>query len=154
MLIDGRALAEKIKDEIAKEVSENCLSNSFAARPSLAIILVGEREDSQLYVSLKEREAKKVGIDTSLYKFIAETKEDEIIEAINFLNQDESVDAILVQLPLPAGINTDKVIKAVNPAKDIDGFHPENLRTGLITQPVFGAVEKILESIQARHNIC
>jgi methylenetetrahydrofolate dehydrogenase (NADP+) / methenyltetrahydrofolate cyclohydrolase len=121
-IIDGRVLADKIKDQIVKEI----LSLN-GQRPNLAIILVGDKEDSKLYVSLKEKEAKKVGIDTHLYRFPENTSDRELLDAIDFLNKDKTIDAILVQLPLPEQIDTDGIILAMDPKKDVDGFHPDNL---------------------------
>ena len=140
-LINGQALAEKIKDEVARDVF-----NLDGAHPSLAIILAGDREDSKLYVSLKEQEAKKVGIDTHLYKVGALESEADLLELIKFLNNDETVDGILVQLPLPERFQTDKIIAAIDPLKDADGFqaaHPD-----YIISPVFAAVLKCLEDIK------
>lgn len=138
--IDGKAIAEKIKDDLTKKI--------FAfkgSRPNLAIILVGNREDSKLYVSLKEREGKKVGIDTHLYNLSHETSEDELLEVINFLNNDELIDGILIQLPLPAKFNTDKIIAAINPLKDVDGFHPKH--PDYIVSPVVAAVQACLDEV-------
>ncbi|MCK5415887.1 bifunctional 5,10-methylenetetrahydrofolate dehydrogenase/5,10-methenyltetrahydrofolate cyclohydrolase [Candidatus Parcubacteria bacterium] len=137
--IDGQILAEKIKDKITKEIFE------LGIRPNLAIILIGERSDSRLYVDLKEHEAKKVGIDTHTYKCPTETSEEEILAMINHLNEDELIDGILVQLPLPDKFNTDKIIKALNPNKDVDGFHPDNKNN--IISPVHGTVLEMLNSI-------
>ncbi len=122
-IIDGRALAEKIKDQVVQDILSLC-----GGRPNLAIILVGERDDSKLYVSLKEKEAKKVGIDTHLYKFPENISDRELLDAISFLNEDNLIDAILVQLPLPEQIDTDGIILAIDPEKDVDGFHPDNLK--------------------------
>ena len=155
-IIDGKKLAEKIKDEIVKEIielnhgrPENCL-----VRPNLAIILVGEREDSKIYVARKERAAKEVGIDTHLYKCGEQISERELLEIIKCLNEDESIDAILVQLPLPAAVDTDATIMSIDPVKDVDGFHPDNLEKLLksydfdaLMPPVFAAVLEMLKSI-------
>ncbi|MEA3463731.1 MAG: bifunctional 5,10-methylenetetrahydrofolate dehydrogenase/5,10-methenyltetrahydrofolate cyclohydrolase [Patescibacteria group bacterium] len=122
-IINGKALAEKIKDNIVKEII-----NLNGPRPNLAIILIGGREDSKLYVDLKEEEAKKVGIDTHLYKCPGNISEKKVLEMIDHLNKDELIDGILVQLPLPKGFETNAIIKAINPAKDVDGFHPDNLK--------------------------
>ena len=157
-IIDGQALAEKIKDNIVKEILElNNKKPDCPHRPNLAIILVGDREDSRLYVSLKEREAKKVVIDTHIYRCPEKTKEKEILEIIECLNKDELIDGILIQLPLPKGFNTDKIIKAINPAKDVDCFHPENLKVTMescqsnhILSPVFAAILEMLESINCQ----
>lgn len=148
-IIDGRALAEKIKDEIAQEIFK-----LNGPRPNLAIILIGEREDSKLYVSLKEKEAKRVGIDTHLYKCPSNVSEQEILEIIKYLNNDRTIDAILVQLPLPAGFDTDSLILSLSPEKDVDRFHPANLKIlfstcehGEVMPPVLGTILEILKSI-------
>lgn len=148
-IIDGKALAEKIKDDLVKEILR-----FNGERPNLAIILIGNREDSSLYVSLKEKEAKKVGIDTHLYKCGENIPEKEILEMIKFLNNDETVDGILIQLPLPEYLDTDKIISSIKKEKDIDGFHPDNLKIllntcngGAVMPPVFGAVLEMLKSI-------
>jgi methylenetetrahydrofolate dehydrogenase (NADP+)/methenyltetrahydrofolate cyclohydrolase len=121
-LIDGKALAEKIKDDLIKEIIK-----LKGEQPNLAIIIVGERADSALYVGLKEKEGEKVGIDIHTYKCSVDTSEREIFEMIKFLNADEKIDGILVQLPLPEGFDTDGIIMAIDPSKDLDGFHPNNL---------------------------
>lgn len=139
--IDGRAIAERIKDEIAQEIFE--LSGP---RPNLAIILVGEREDSKLYVSLKEKEGVKLGVDTNLYKLEADVAEKEILDTINFLNIDPLVDGILIQLPLPAKFDTDKIIAAINPEKDVDGFCPNH--PDFIISPVIASVLACLDEIE------
>lgn len=156
-IINGRILAEKIKDGIIKEIAgdKKGLELINCARPNLAIVLVGHNKESELYVSLKEREAKKVGIDTHLYRCEDTATEEELLEMIKFLNNDETIDAILVQLPLPELIDTDKIIEAIKPEKDVDGFHPDNLKiisdTGSSVRmmpPVFEAVLEMLESIK------
>lgn len=119
--IDGRAIAERVKGKIAKEIYK-----LDGPRPNLAIILVGERPDSQLYVNLKEKEGKKIGVDTHLYRLDGDVSENKLLEVINFLNQDEVIDGILIQLPLPDKFNTDKIIAALDPKKDVDGFHPNH----------------------------
>lgn len=155
-IIDGKKLAEKVKDKIVKEIMELSYGHpdQALARPNLAIILVGEREDSKIYVALKEREAKKVGIDTHLYKCDESISEIELLEIIKCLNEDESIDAILVQLPLPTAIDTDTIIMSVDPEKDVDGFQPDNLEKLLkncdfngLMPPVFAAVLEMLKSL-------
>ncbi len=138
--IDGRAIAERVKDSIAQDISK--LSGQ---RPNLAIILVGERADSKLYVSLKEREGKLVGIDTHLYQLEADVSEAEILRVIQFLNEDESIDGIIVQLPLPEKFNTNKIIAAVDPKKDADGFHPD--RHDYLLSPVLASILACLDEI-------
>ena len=148
-IINGKALAEKIKDNIVKEIAK-----LKGERPNLAIILIGRREDSELYVRLKEQQAKKVGIDTHLYKCPENITERKILEMINCLNNDKLINAILIQLPLPKGFDTDVIIRAINPDKDVDGFHPDNLEALFktcnhyhIMPPVFEVVFEILKSI-------
>lgn len=138
--IDGQAIADRVKAKIAKEINK-----LKGLRPNLAIILVGEREDSKLYVSLKEREGKKVGIDTHLYKMDADVSEEELLKVIAFLNRDEMIDGILIQLPLPERFNTDKVIAALDPEKDADGFHAD--RPEHVLSPVLAAIKASLEDI-------
>lgn len=154
-IINGKLLAEKIKDEIVKEIVKlNSGSMAAVKRPNLAIILIGEREDSKLYVSLKEKEAKKVGIDTNLYKCPADIGQKNLLDLINSLNRNDLIDAILVQLPLPDGFDTDTIILALDPKKDVDGFHPDNLEILFktcnhdhIIPPVFMAILEILKLI-------
>ena len=124
-IIDGKKIAEKIKNEIAREVFLECQTG--ARRPNLAVILVGERPDSVLYVRLKEKEAKTVGIDTHTYKCNENISQQELLETIDYLNKDDLIDAILVQLPLPAHLNADDVVGAIDPSKDADGFCARNL---------------------------
>jgi methylenetetrahydrofolate dehydrogenase (NADP+)/methenyltetrahydrofolate cyclohydrolase len=112
----------------------------------LAIILVGEREDSKLYVSLKQREAVKVGVDTHLYALDEDTTEEKVLEVIDFLNKDELVDGILVQLPLPPQFDTDKIIAALDPKKDVDGFHPDH--PSYVMSPVLSSIIACLDEIK------
>lgn len=139
--IDGRAIAERVKDEIAQTIYK-----FDGPRPNLAIILVGEREDSKLYVSLKQKEAVKVGIDTHLYTLDEDTSEARVLEVIDFLNKDELVDGILVQLPLPPQFDTDKIIAALDPKKDVDGFHPEH--PSYVMSPVLSSILACLDEIK------
>lgn len=140
-IIDGKKIAQRVKDEIAQAIYK-----SNGPRPNLAIILVGEREDSKLYVSLKEKEGVKIGVDTHLYKLDSDTTEVRLLEIIDFLNSDPLIDGILVQLPLPEQFNTDKVIAALDPQKDVDGFHPEH--PDYVMSPVLASIKACLEEIK------
>ena len=142
-VIDGKSIADKVQDEIVAETLK--IAQAGESRPNLAIILIGEREDSKLYVSLKQREAVKVGIDTNLYKFEEDAKEEEILQAVGFLNNDPSIDAILIQLPLPAHLNTDKILAAMDPLKDADGFL-EN-KPDYVLSPVIASILRVLSEI-------
>ncbi len=151
-IIDGRKIAERIGDEVKDKVDK--LMEAGERVPGLAIVLVGEREDSMLYVRLKEREAKRVGIDIHVYRCLQDTSENDIIEVVEHLNQDDDVDAILVQLPLPKKFDTDRIIKTIDPEKDVDRFHPENLKKLLETcnheeviPPVLQVVIEMLKDI-------
>jgi methylenetetrahydrofolate dehydrogenase (NADP+) / methenyltetrahydrofolate cyclohydrolase len=143
-IIDGKKIAEKNKKEIAKNVCE--IIKKGGRRPSLAVLLLGEREDSKLYVSLKEKTAKEVGVDTSLYLIDENESEERVIEVIDFLNKDDQIDGILVQLPLPKKFNTDKILQKIKKEKDVDGFNLD--RNKKLCSPVLLAVKQILESIK------
>jgi len=151
-IIDGKKIAERISSEARREIVK--LQEAGKRMPGLAIVLIGEREDSKLYVKLKEKEARKVGMNINVYRSSQEASEEDIIKTIEYLNQDDDVDAILVQLPLPEGLDTDRIIKAIDPEKDVDRFHPENLKKLLETcshedviPPVLQVVIEILEDI-------
>ncbi len=147
-IIDGQKISEEIKDDIVKEISQ-----MKGVRPNLAIILVGEREDSKLYVSLKEKEAKKVGVDTHLYKCDEDITEKQLLEIVEYLNNDDLIDAILVQMPLPKHLDAGKIVNAVKAEKDVDGFGQKNLKKLLagdkdkIIPPVYGVVLRMLDEI-------
>lgn len=148
--IDGKALAEKIKDGIASEI--HSLSGP---RPGLAIILIGNRPDSTLYVGLKEKQAKAVGIDTHLYRCDDDIQQEDLISTIEFLNNDPEIDAILIQLPLPAHLDTTTIVNTIHPEKDVDGFTRKNLdmlmsehqNTEAILPPVYAVIIAMLQSI-------
>ncbi len=148
-LINGRQLAENIKDDITENIY-----NLGGPRPNLAIILVGQRPDSQLYVKLKQQEAKKVGIDTHFYGCPENISQVELLETIHFLNNDPLIDGILLQLPLPQHLNADEAVNAINPDKDVDGFTAENLnrlknnQPQAIIPPVFGVVLRLIAEQQ------
>lgn len=134
-LIDGKSIAESIKKEIAAEVAD-ILDHGNAA-PHLAAILVGDDGASQTYVASKEKACHSVGMTSSLYKLPATAKEQEVLDLIDFLNKDEEIDGYIVQLPLPAHISEKKVIRAIDPAKDVDGFTPHNIGLMQLGEPCF-----------------
>lgn len=143
-IIDGKKIGEKIKTKIAKEVFS--LIQAGERRPSLAIILAGDRSDSSLYVSLKEKSAKEVGVDTSLYLIKEDDSEEDFIKTIEFLNIDDNIDGILIQLPLPKKFNTKKILKKINPIKDVDGFCVDKPQE--ILSPVVLAIKESLASLK------
>ena len=124
MLIDGKLISNQIKTELSKEVEQ--LKEKYGRSPKLAVILVGENPASHVYVRNKEKACEKVGIENLLIKKDDTISEEELLEIITQLNNDDMVDGILVQLPLPSHINEMKVIEAISPKKDVDGFHPES----------------------------
>jgi methylenetetrahydrofolate dehydrogenase (NADP+) / methenyltetrahydrofolate cyclohydrolase len=118
-LMDGKALAERIRAQVADDVKE-------LGEVGLSTILVGDDPASDIYIRLKQKAAIDVGILARDYRLSEDTSEEELLDLIDQLNRDDSVDGILVQLPLPAQIDEARAIEAVNPAKDVDGFHPLN----------------------------
>ena len=125
IIIDGKKIAEKIKSEIAKEVA--AMIDKDERGPHLAAILVGDEAASQTYVASKEKACASVGMTSSIYRHPSTISEKELLEIVDFLNNDDEVDGFIVQLPLPAHIDENKVIQHINPKKDVDGFHPINV---------------------------
>ncbi|MEE3219045.1 MAG: bifunctional methylenetetrahydrofolate dehydrogenase/methenyltetrahydrofolate cyclohydrolase FolD [Pirellulales bacterium] len=124
-ILDGKALARKIEAEIADDVVEFIQNNVLA--PRLDVVLVGEDPASEVYVRGKRRACERVGIDGQLHRLADDVAEDELLGLIAKLNGDDAVHGILVQLPLPGQIDATAVLRAVNPSKDVDAFHPENV---------------------------
>jgi methylenetetrahydrofolate dehydrogenase (NADP+) / methenyltetrahydrofolate cyclohydrolase len=133
-IIDGKAIAAKIRGEIAEEVKR---LGTRGITPGLAVVLVGEDPASKVYVSMKEKACQDVGIFSDEHKLPAETGEGELLELIEKLNDDPRIHGILVQLPLPKQIDTEKVLEAVSPHKDVDGFHPYNVGRLVVGKPLF-----------------
>lgn len=134
-LIDGKATSKKVKKRIAAEVAK-MIDNDEKA-PHLAAVLVGTDPASEFYVKSKEKACRAVGFTSSIYKHSAKTTENELLEIIDFLNNDPDVDGFIVQLPLPDHINVDRVIDRINPAKDVDGFHPMNIGKMVLGAPTY-----------------
>ena len=125
MIISGKDLAKKIKEDIAAQVP--ALVEKYGRAPHLAVILVGEDPASQSYVKSKGKDAEQVGYKSTTIRLPEETSEEELLEVIGKLNADDTVDGVLVQLPVPRHINEDRVIEAISHEKDVDGFHPANV---------------------------
>lgn len=123
-IIDGKQTAEKIKERIARETEE--LVARGGKRPCLAAILVGSDGASRTYVGHKERACAQVGFDSRVVRLEETVTEAHLLEKIAEINRDPAVDGLIVQLPLPAHIDESKIIEAIDPAKDVDGFHPVN----------------------------
>ena len=125
MIIDGKREAEIIRSELKKEISD--LKSKTNKTPILTVILIGEFAPSKIYVKNKERSALEVGINSIIIKYPENVSEKEVLIKIEELNKDKNVSGILVQLPLPKQIKKEKVINAIDPSKDVDGFHPINV---------------------------
>jgi methylenetetrahydrofolate dehydrogenase (NADP+) / methenyltetrahydrofolate cyclohydrolase len=130
VLLDGKAVAAKVRAQVAQRSAQ--FAARFGRAPGLAVVQVGEDPASSVYVRNKRKSSLEVGIASFAHDLPASTGEEQILALIHALNHDERVDGILVQLPLPKGVNADRVMDAVDPAKDVDGFHPVN--TGLLAQ--------------------
>ena len=125
ILIDGKKAAAELREELKQEVAE--LKNKYNKVPGLTVILIGDLTPSQIYVRNKEKSAKEVGLKSDVIKYPDSVEEKVILNKINDLNKDKSVSGILVQLPLPKHIDKQKIIEAIHPSKDVDGFHPMNV---------------------------
>lgn len=124
-VIDGKLIADQIRAEIKQRV--DVLVESKGVAPGLAVILVGSRRDSLTYVNMKKKACAAAGIVSTGFDFADTVTESELLETIHKLNNDASVNGILVQLPLPSHLDQDKILQAVDPAKDVDGLHPMNV---------------------------
>ena len=125
ILIDGKKAAAELRQELKEEVSE--LKKKYNQVPGLTVILIGDLTPSQIYVRNKEKSAIEVGLKSDVIRYPDSVEEKTVLEKIDELNKDNSVSGILVQLPLPKHIDKQKVIEAIDPAKDVDGFHPMNV---------------------------
>jgi methylenetetrahydrofolate dehydrogenase (NADP+)/methenyltetrahydrofolate cyclohydrolase len=129
-LLDGKAVAAKVRAQVAERAA--AFAARFGRRPGLAVVQVGEDAASSIYVRNKRRSSLEAGIESFAHDLPPTTSESQILALVEALNHDPRVDGILVQLPLPKGVDTNRVMDAVDPAKDVDGFHPVN--TGLLAQ--------------------
>ncbi len=133
-LLDGKAIAAAVRSDVAAEVA------SLRARgvaPGLAVVLVGDNPASVSYVTAKERACAEVGIDSFPHHLPADTSQEALLSLVGRLNADPAVHGILVQLPLPCGLDEDAVILTIDPAKDVDGFHPTNVGRLVLGQPAY-----------------
>ncbi len=133
-IIDGKRIAQEIREELQKEVEE---LKGRGVTPGLAVILVGEDPASKVYVSNKNKTAQALGIHSVSIHLPTETSQEELLARIDMLNRDARIHGILVQLPLPDHIDEDTVIEAIDPAKDVDGFHPVNVGRLVLGKPSF-----------------
>ena len=122
ILIDGKKIAADLREGLKKEVSE--LKSKFNKVTGLTVFLIGDMTPSQIYVRMKEKAANEAGLKSEVIKYPGEVEEKIVLDKIHELNKDDSVSGVLVQLPLPKHIDKKKVIEAILPSKDVDGFHP------------------------------
>ena len=120
-ILDGKKVSEKVLENVKERVS------SLSKKPYLNVILVGDDAPSKIYVNNKRKAAEKVGIRSNVIELPSDTDEQTLLDLIKNLNNDNEVTGIMVQLPLPEHINKNKIVEAINPGKDVDGFHPENV---------------------------
>lgn len=132
-LINGKLIAKQLRDTVKEKV--NLRVSKGLRAPGLAVILVGCDAASQVYVGSKRKACKEVGFLSRSYDLPDTTSEQELLALVNELNHDDSIDGILVQLPLPPGLNADLIIEHINPMKDVDGFHPANVGKLVLRQP-------------------
>ncbi|AJF08027.1 bifunctional methylenetetrahydrofolate dehydrogenase/methenyltetrahydrofolate cyclohydrolase FolD [Geoalkalibacter subterraneus] len=133
-IIDGKAIAKGIRARIKDETAE---LKKCDVTPGLAVVLVGDDPASRVYVTMKEKACAEAGIFSDEHKLPAETSEEQLLELVAQLNADERIDGILVQLPLPGHIDESKVLEAISPKKDVDGFHPYNVGRLATGNPLF-----------------
>jgi methylenetetrahydrofolate dehydrogenase (NADP+) / methenyltetrahydrofolate cyclohydrolase len=148
-IIDGKKISQEIKDEIKEQVAQLKAEGSEVC---LAVIQVGNNPASTVYVENKKKACAYTGITSLAYELPEETTEEELLQKIEELNQDKKVNGILVQLPLPKHMDEDKIIEAISPAKDVDGFHPVNVgalsigKDGFISCTPYGIIQLLKRS--------
>jgi methylenetetrahydrofolate dehydrogenase (NADP+)/methenyltetrahydrofolate cyclohydrolase len=151
-VIDGNALAERLRKDVASQVAR--LKREHGVTPGLAVVLVGEDPASRVYVRNKVRQTVQAGMNSFEHRLPASTPEHELLELVGELNRAEDVHGILIQLPLPKHVAARKLIEAIDPAKDVDGFHPVNVGRVAIGERAFApctpaGVIMLLKSVQA-----
>lgn len=134
-LIKGSEISKQIKEELRQKIAQ--LKDKHNIIPGLATVLVGEDEASKVYVGAKEKACKDLGIHSERFDLPADTKEEDLLAVVEKLNKDPKIHGILVQLPLPKNINETKVLYAIDPNKDVDGFHPVNIGKMMLGEPTF-----------------
>ncbi len=146
-IIDGKKIANRLRHELAQRVQQH------PDKPGLAIILIGEDPGSQVYVRLKEQAARAMGMHFELHAFAADIDEQTVISLVHELNRRPEINGIVIQFPLPGGLNKDNIITAINPIKDVDGFHPNNIAALLAGKPLIvpGLAEGIMLLLAETH---
>ncbi|MDO5650360.1 MAG: tetrahydrofolate dehydrogenase/cyclohydrolase catalytic domain-containing protein, partial [Gallicola sp.] len=134
-LLDGKIASASVKEELRKEVEEIIASGKRA--PHLAVILVGNNGASETYVASKQKSCAEIDITSTLIRLDTDVTEETLLQEIEKVNTNDAIDGLLVQLPLPKHINEQKIIEAINPAKDVDGFHPVSAGNLMLGMPTF-----------------
>jgi methylenetetrahydrofolate dehydrogenase (NADP+)/methenyltetrahydrofolate cyclohydrolase len=134
VIIDGKSLAQKIREGLKKDVEA---LKSRGIKPSLSVLLIGDNPASEVYVRNKKKAAEELGIESRVYKFEKEVSEEKVLSLLQELNNDSGVHGILIQLPLPSHLREEKLLSMIDPEKDVDGFHPENMGLLLKGTPRF-----------------
>lgn len=124
-LINGKVISQQVRNNVADHVAT--LINAEKRRPGLAVVLVGNNPASEVYVANKTKACKEVGVKSKEFLLAADSEQSDLLSLIDKLNDDPEIDGILVQLPLPAGLNADEILERIDPSKDVDGFHPYNI---------------------------
>jgi len=151
-IINGKEVANKIKEEIAQEVEQRKTTNQKI--PHLAAVIVGHDGASETYVGHKEKACKQVGFHSSVIRLEESVSEEELLKEVKKLNNNEDIDGFIVQLPLPKHIDEQKVIEAIDPSKDVDGFHPINVGRMVIGLPAYiSATPAGIIELLSRYNI-
>jgi len=150
-LLDGKATARSIKQEIAEEVRK--MKADGVREPHLVAVLVGHDGGSESYVAYKIKDCKEVGFKSSLIRYEDDVTEDELLKCVHDLNNDDGVDGFIVQLPLPEHISEEKITLAIDPKKDVDGFHPQNVGQMTMGLPAFVSAtpQGIMELLKRYH---
>jgi methylenetetrahydrofolate dehydrogenase (NADP+) / methenyltetrahydrofolate cyclohydrolase len=143
-IISGLEVAQQIREELKKEIAE--LKTKYNLVPGLATVLLGDDPASKSYIAGKEKTAISLGIHSARIDLPASTSEDQLLELVNRLNGDPKIHGILVQIPLPNHVNETKVLYAIDPKKDVDGFHPVNVGKLMIGRPRFHSLHTIWNS--------
>ena len=161
ILIDGKKEAALLREELKKEVAELKIKHNKV--PGLTVILIGDLTPSQIYVRNKEKSANEVGLKSDVIKYPDTVEEKVVLAKIEELNKDQTVSGILVQLPLPKQINKQRVIEAIDPSKDVDGFHPMNVgnlssgyESSVPCTPLgcYLLIKKIEPNLNGKNNLC
>jgi len=134
-IIDGKKIAEEIRQSLAKEVA--AIIDAGGDPPHLSAVLVGNDPASESYVGGKEKACRNIGYTSSVYRLPEDISQERLTEVIDFLNNDPEINGFIVQLPLPKHINADEILQRINPAKDVDGFHPVNIGKLVLGLPAY-----------------